>query len=199
MTCCGIQTVGGAPAGSGAAAVPTLEQQGVLLRVIDPAAPTGSTDALVLRFTAAPLQIGAVPIAQWVTITTDLVLGTVATIIEPGVYSCLLYVPWSAGIDVGDYVTLDAPAALRQTVVPEPDDPTVRNAQLVNASAAVAESLTITIPIVVDSTMISAGENTIRFQAAQIGAYPAATAPAAGDFLLPGTSCARIDKIGEAA
>jgi hypothetical protein len=196
MGCPCFAQVGGNLPGSGGAA-PALAQQGVLLSDIDPAAATGTTDLLVLRFTAPPVQIGAVPIPNWVTVTTDLVLGTVCAIIDPGVYACLLYVPWATALDLGDYVTLSASAALRQTVIPEPNVQSVRNAQFANPT--VVQSLTIGVPITIDSAMIAAGDNLIRFQAARVGAYPGATQPLATDFLLPATSCARIDKIGIAA
>lgn len=126
------------------------------------AALVGAVDNLVSRFAAAPVQVGAVPIAEWMTFVNDVASGTVLTILQPGLYRVVGWVPFNGGFNVAHAITVDATLAQRQSGNPnaEPNAPEVERNRF--KLATTLQDLGPEASVVIDSDEIAAGANTIR-------------------------------------
>lgn len=113
MSCCAVNTLGGRPGGGGSPA-PPLEERGAVVSVIVAAAAVGSTDNRVLLFTAPTVQLGPIPVATWLTVDNDAVLGSTFTVLQPGVCSLFMNLPVSAGSNVSCFATKNATVSQRQ-------------------------------------------------------------------------------------
>lgn len=192
MSCC-FQRTDGAPSSGGS--TNTVTRQGIIVPVLTAASPVGSTDSTVILWTGASVQVGTVALASWVTRADSATLGTTFTIIQPGIYSVVLYIPFNGG-DVANSVTLDATAAQRQTAIPEPMDPQcyANNFQFATGDL-VSKPITALVPVLQADIDAGGGANVIRAHVVDINT-PGAPPPAA-IFLNTAETVVRIFRVGD--
>lgn len=188
---CGIDIQDGVPAGGGSSVV----LQGAIIPTIVAVTATGTVDDLVLSFTGATVQIGAVPVASWLTRTDSATLGTTLAVLQPGYYSAIVYVPWAAGQNVMSQITYNATAAQRSAAVAEPLDPECFGARA--KAATTIESMSVQGLIPVTQADIDAGTNIIRAQVAN--PLAAGTPPAAAAYAAVAETVCRIFRFGDIA
>ncbi len=157
----------------------------------------GTADDLVNLFAGAPSQLGAVPLADWLTFVNDPVQGTIVTIIQPGEYKGLGWVPFAGGFNVSNAVTVDATLAQRQSGNPnsDPFQPEVQ-AQRFKFATTIQDAGVVT-SFVIDSDEIDAGRNTVRLHTWD-PAGGISVPLAAGAYLVPGATTLRIERTGDA-
>lgn len=174
-------------------ATSTVELQGLITPVIVAVTATGSTDDLVLLFTGVGTTIGDVALGDWITRTDSATLGTTFAILQPGIYDCFLYVPWSAGRSVGNAITKDATVAERQTAVPEPTSPSVFGGNFKTTTTIQTTPVACSIPVT--QAEIDADTNIIR--AHSFDPLVAGTAPPAASYVNVNEVVFRIFRTGD--
>jgi len=189
MPCCSIAQIGGSPAGGAVVPVPL---QGAIVANIDPAGPVGSVDVQVALFNDPTVALGTVPLASWLTRTDSPTLGTVLEITQSGVYSILMFVPWGAGFNVGNGVSLNATVAQRQAIGPEPVQPEIYASDFQTNSSI--QGLPAEAVLVINASMIASGQNLIRGLVWNPLA-PGGPLPGAA-FVNGPASCLRIVRVG---
>lgn len=194
MSGCCLQRANGVPPGSGPSVTTTL--QGAIIPTVVAATATGSTDDLVVWFTGASIQIGAVALASWLTRVDSATLGTTLTVTQSGLYAVYLYIPWAAGFNVLSAVSYNATVALRQTTPPEPISPLVYSASF-KAATSIQGSVPGNALIPVLQSDIDAGTNVIRCHSSN--PLAAGTPPPAGAYIAVAATCVRIFRIGDVA
>lgn len=153
----------------------------------------GTIDTSVARFNGAVTQIGAVPLADWVTVTDSATLGTVVSILQRGLYMALLYVPLTGGSTFQCGVTFNAPVGIRQGNF-EPYDASVYASGFVFGSLLeIAPGGWPTLPIPITEADILAGTNLIRGQYTDVAGNP----PLGGAFIDPANVVLRISRFGD--
>lgn len=190
MSCC-VSTISGSPPGGGAGT--TVVRQGVLIRGVDVASLTGSTDITVALFNGATTDLGSVAIASWMTRVDSATLGTTVTISQSGVYDCLFYTPLAQGVNVQAGVTYNAPVAIRQGNF-EPFAASVFASNF-KFSTTIQGGLQTKATIPVLQSEIDGGTSVIRAQWGNIQGNP----PQGQAAIDPGNVCLRIFRVGDVA
>lgn len=158
----------------------------------------GTTDNLINLFAAGPVQIGSVPLADWLTFVNDPIVGTVVTLLQPGQYKAIGWVPWNSGFNVLNCVSVDATLAQRQSGNPNPDPNEIEVQAQRFKLATTIQDAGVTTTFVVDSDEIAAGRNTVRLHSVDPSAGISAPAPGAAYLGLTGATL-RLERTGDAA